>query len=205
MELNQIQLDALREISSIAGGNAATSLSVMLGRRVEITVPDITIEAVEKVPQALANEEDVANVVYFTLEGPISGTILLILSVFESLRLVDVLTEQNVTEMENLDEMGLSALKELGNITIGTYIRAMEHVLKIRINYSIPGFASDMLGAILDGTLARLSLETGEAILIENRLLVEGVTLAEGIAFRTYIVFIPEDKSLKALLDALQV
>ncbi len=45
VEFDKIRLDAFREISSIATGNAATSLSVMLGKKVDITVPNIMVEA----------------------------------------------------------------------------------------------------------------------------------------------------------------
>ena len=39
-ELNSLELDTLREVGSIGTGNAATSLSQMLGREVRITLPD---------------------------------------------------------------------------------------------------------------------------------------------------------------------
>lgn len=50
--------------------------------------------------------------------------------------------------------MGLSALKELGNILSGSYIQILSQELKMKIKYSVPGFASDMLGAIFDEILA---------------------------------------------------
>ena len=37
--LSEIQLDALRELANIASGTAATALSQMLAREVEISVP----------------------------------------------------------------------------------------------------------------------------------------------------------------------
>ena len=54
VEFDRIRLDALREISSIATGNAATSLSAILGERVDITVPNVMVEALENVPELLA-------------------------------------------------------------------------------------------------------------------------------------------------------
>ena len=38
-QLNDMQLDVLRELGNIGAGNAATSLSSMLNRPVSITVP----------------------------------------------------------------------------------------------------------------------------------------------------------------------
>ena len=48
-ELDDIHLDVLREIGNIGSGNAATSLSDMLARRVDIAVPTIKILDYESV------------------------------------------------------------------------------------------------------------------------------------------------------------
>jgi chemotaxis protein CheC len=198
IELSQIQIDALREVSSMGAGNAATSLSVMLGKRVGISVPNITVEASRKIPEALGGDENIVSVVYFSVSGQLSGSILLMLSVSESLRLVNILTGQKVEQIEGMDEMGVSALKELGNITVGTYLRALGKVLKLRITHSIPGFASDMLGAILDGTLATLSLRAEHVVMAENEF---GV---EKDVYRGHLIFILEPESLHVMVNALE-
>ena len=196
--LNQSQLDALRETSSIAAGNAATSLSVMLGKKVNISVPTIMVEVLENVPEALGGAENIVCVVYFSVNGQVSGSILLMLSISESIRLASILTGQKVGQIEGIDEMGMSALKELGNITIGTYLRALGQALKLRITHSVPGFASDMLGALLDGTLSELSLKTEHVVMAENKFMVEKEV------YRGHLVFILEPNSLHVMLKALE-
>ena len=42
-KLNNIQIDALKEIGNIGAGNAATSLSTLLNKRINMTVPNIFI------------------------------------------------------------------------------------------------------------------------------------------------------------------
>lgn len=196
--LNQSQLDALRETSSIAAGNAATSLSVMLGKKVTISVPTIMVEASGKIPEALGGEENIVSVVYFSVSGQLSGSILLMLSISESLRLVNILTGQKVDQTERIDEMGISAIKELGNITIGTYLRALSNALKLKIIHSVPGFASDMLGALLDGTLAEVSLKAEHVVMAENTFLMEKDV------YRGHLIFILEPESLFVMLKALE-
>ena len=41
--LSNIQLDALKEVSNIGAGNAATALSMMLGKKIEMTVPSVNM------------------------------------------------------------------------------------------------------------------------------------------------------------------
>ena len=170
----------------------------MLGKKVTISMPSIMVEASGKIPEALGGEENIVSVVYFSFSGQLSGSILLKLSVSESLRLASILTGQKVDQTERIDEMGISAIKELGNITIGTYLRALGQALKLRITHSVPGFASDMLGALLDGTLAELSLKSEHVVMAENTFIVEGDP------YRGHLIFILDPKSLHIMLKALE-
>ncbi|NQT33189.1 MAG: chemotaxis protein CheC [Candidatus Omnitrophica bacterium] len=196
-EFNHIQLDALREINSIACGNAATSLSEMLKRKVDVSVPRIRIEAVEKVPEALGGAQKIVDAVYFSVSGRLAGSILLIFPHTASLNMAALLTGEEPGREENLDEFRISAVKEMGNITVGWYTRALADMLKVRVTYSIPGFACDMLGAVLDGILARLALKSEYAVISENEF------KAEALAHKMDLVFIPEPEALKFMLKAL--
>ncbi len=197
IEFDKIRLDAFREISSIATGNAATSLSTMLGKKVDITIPNIMVEAVENVPELLGGPEKAMTAVYFSITGQVSGSILLLFSSSESLRMVDILNGQKVEQIENLDEMGISALKELGNIVIGSYVRVLADGLKVAINYSVPGFTYDMMGAILDEPLAHLSLETKHAVIVESEFIVRDKI------YRGHLIFTLAPKAVNSIIKAL--
>ncbi len=196
-EFDRIRLDAFREISSIATGNAATSLSALLDRRVDITVPNIMVEALESIPDLLGGWEKAVTAVQFSVSGEVSGSILLVLSSSESLRLVNILTDQKVEQIESLDEMGISALKELGNIVVGSFVRVLAEGLKVRIEYSVPGFTQDMVGAILDEILARLSLETKHAVVVESEFIVRDKV------YRGHLVFVLGPKAVNNIIKAL--
>ena len=43
MELNEIHIDILKEIGNIGAGNAATSLSQMLSKRIDMNVPEVSL------------------------------------------------------------------------------------------------------------------------------------------------------------------
>ncbi len=135
--------------------------------------------------------------VQFSVSGEVSGSILLVLSSSESLGLVNILTGQKIEQIESLDEMGISALKELGNIVIGSYVRVLSDGLKVTINYSVPGFAYDMMGAILDEPLAHLSLETKDAVIVESEFIVRGKI------YRGHLIFILAPKAVNSIIKAL--
>lgn len=197
IKFDQIRLDALKEISSIATGNAATSLSTLLNRRVDITVPHIMVEDIGKVPEVLGGREKTVTVIYFSISGQFSGSILLVLSSSDSIRLANVLTGQKVDKIDSLNEMALSALKEVGNILTGSYVRVLAQGLKVRIAYSVPGFANDMLGAVLDEILARLSLEAEHAVIMESEFTVRDEV------YRSHLIFILSPEAVSTTIKAL--
>ena len=49
MEITQFQLDALREIGNIGSGHAATALSTLLQRRIDMSVPKVWVVPFEQV------------------------------------------------------------------------------------------------------------------------------------------------------------
>jgi len=197
INLNQIRMDALREISSMATGHAATSLSSMLERKVDIAVPNVLIEPIKGIPDLLGGHEKDVTVIYFSVTGQISGSILLVLSPSDSLRLAELLSGQKADKIENLDEMGISALKELGNIITGSYVRVLAHELKVKMTYTVPGFAYDMVGAILDNILAHLSLMSDNAVVLESEM-----TVRQEL-FRGHLILILTPKAINTIIRAL--
>ena len=172
-EFDQSRLDTLREMSSIAAGNAATSLAALLGIRVNITVPAIRMESIVKVPEFWGGRENKVVALHFSLKNEIRGDMMLLLSSSDSLKLVNRLINSDIDKIEDLNEIGLSALKELGNILIGTYIRALCKGMQLRIAYSIPGFAFDMVGSVLDGIVSKSSYKTNYVMIIEHTFIIE--------------------------------
>lgn len=197
IEISQLQFDALREIISISAGNTATSLANFFGKQVEITTTEILIEAIENVPEVLGGRDKVEHVLYFSVSGQISGGIILIFSEKEALRMVNTLTDEHHTEFDNWGEIEISALKEFGNIVVGTYLRFLQQNLKITTSISVPGYTQDMLGAVLDGILARFSLKTDCVIILGNN-----YTMDNEISNIQFVLLL-EPKELKRILKAI--
>ena len=196
-EFDQIRLDAFKEITSIATGNAATSLSIMLGKRVDITLPSIVVEEVTDIPALIGEREKKVTVLNFTVSGQFRGNIMLLFSPSECLGLINILTGQKIHNIENLNEMEVSAIKELGNIVTGSYIRVLAEGLGVSTKYSTPAFAYDMLGPVFDETVACLSSETEQAVVMESEFIIKDEV------YRGYLVFILTPNAVRILIKAL--
>lgn len=193
-ELTKLQLDALKEIGTIGAGHAATSLSEMIGKRVEVTVPKAIVLNLEDVPDALGGAGVIVSGVFFLVDGEIDAIFILLFSLDEGKKMVDLLTFKELGYTKVIDEFGKSALKELGNVTAGAYLTALSKVTGIKTSYSIPNYASDMLGAVIDGVLIHLSLEAKDAMMLEAEFMI-GKDVVRG-----NILFLPEPKGLEIIL-----
>lgn len=197
--LTKAQIGALKEVGMIGAGNAATGISQMLGKEIDITVPRANVVALEKVTEILGGPEVLVTVVYFQVTGAVSGIILIILPVRDSLRLADLLIGRTTGDSRTLDEFGQSALKELGNISTASYLIALSKMVRMKLFYSVPNLATDMLGAILDNLLIKLSLKAKQAVVVETEFTVKNRVV------KGHLIFMPEPDGLKAILGALGV
>ena len=95
MELTAVQQDALVELLNIGFGRAAASLSQLTGHRVLLEVPQVTLQAIDEVGEALEAvvHGHVASV-HQIFSGPVAGDALLILDESGASMLKELLTNE---------------------------------------------------------------------------------------------------------------
>ena len=148
-ELNHLELDTLREIGSIGTGNAATALSQMLKRQGRITMPEVRIMGYNEAIEWIGGPEEITAGVLVRLSGQISGIMLSVQPIeFVNLVLESVM-DKGITNYEQLSELEHSALIEVGNIMISTFINALSGLADVNIDLTVPAYTVDMQGAIL--------------------------------------------------------
>lgn len=145
--LSVLQLDALKEVSNIGAGNAATALSMMIGRKVDMTVPAVNIVRLEDIVEE-NGECEVAGTVVRVL-GDIAGNILL---VFEKPTAENIIEKLVGSKQSPESEMGSSVLCEIANIISASYMNSISQLTNLAIAPSVPATSYDMLGAILTTT-----------------------------------------------------
>ena len=145
--LSALQLDALKEVSNIGAGNAATALSMMIGKKVDMSVPAVNIIKLDDIVQE-NGEVEVAGTVVRVL-GDIAGNILL---VFEKSTAENVIEKLVGSRQSPESEMGSSVLCEIANIISASYMNSIAQLTNLAIAPSVPATSYDMLGAILTTT-----------------------------------------------------
>jgi chemotaxis protein CheC len=166
-ELSHVQLDALKEISNIGMGHAATALSQMIGQTVRLRVPQVTVTEISQVPEHLGGAEQLMVGITMQVLGDARGSIMLLFPQESAHRLLcSLLGHQD--RGHNLSEEDVSALKEVGNILASAYLNALGNLLKKVLIPSVPLLANDMAGAVVDNVLIELSRSGDLAMMVET-------------------------------------
>lgn len=159
-ELNMLEIDTLREIGSIGTGNAATALSQLLGRGVRITIPEVRIMGYNEAIEWIGGPETITAGVLVRLSGELNGLMLSVQSLeFVNLALASILG-QSIKDYSELHELERSALVEIGNIMISTFINALSGLADIGVELTVPSLTVDMQGAILTVPMAEFGGQT---------------------------------------------
>jgi len=162
------QLDALRELASIGSGTAATALSQMLGRPVELAVPRALAlplaDALDAVGEPDAMVASVVLPVAVADRGDAELVVLLLFSYGCASNLCDMLG------VEPRSALGDSALGEIGNVLGASAVGAFAQMTGLALDPQPPHVLYDMLGAVVASLLSATVGELDFALVLDASL-----------------------------------
>lgn len=203
--------DALAELGNIGAGNATTALSQMLGDRlVRMTSPTVAVLGLPEVSEWVGPPNAPVAVAYLRVGGDLEGYVALILEEASALAILRALLGAESRDREgglaagpeplsqrSASDLEASALMEIGNIVITSYLNALGEMTGLRLIPSVPSVAADMLEAVLSSILAEMG--GGDQGVLAIRTHLEG----EGAAVDGQLLFVPAEGQLARLLHAL--
>lgn len=194
-DLTTLQLDALSEVGNIGTGNAATALSQLINKKIDMTVPSINVVPFDDIFSSIGGDEIVVGVIVRVL-GEIPGNILFVFEKDTALNLVDILTGE---KEEYLSDMGNSVICEVGNIISSSYMNAISKFTGLNVMPSVPAVTYDMLGAILSTTF----IESGQ---FDDYVLdIETLFIQNNAEISGHFYYVPMPGSLEKILSTLGV
>jgi chemotaxis protein CheC len=197
--LSEMQIDALREAGNIGAGNAAIALSQMVQKKVNLAVPQASLIPLIRVPQLVGGPEVPVAGVYLRIHGDCSGSILLLLERESAVSLAGLMVKGKLAEVEEADAVRMSALQETGSILSGAYLNALGKLTNLFLKPSVPGFAMDMAGAIIDHVLVDLAASEDHVLVVETDFQVAGVKV------QGHLIMFPDLGTLSTILERLGV
>ena len=198
-KISPSQCDLLQEMGSIGMAHAATGLMNLLGKRVDVCSPQVKCIPLKKVAAILGGADQVVCGVLLEITGEITGSVMMVLPGNSSKELLQVWLGSMQSSAMSFNEYESSALKELGNISIGAYLVALSELTGCTMLCSTPAIATDMLGALLAEGLFSAAKNAEDAVLIETEFKIDKQ------AIYGYFLLIFEPESMGAIFKKLNV
>lgn len=195
--LTAMQLDALREVGGIGAAHAATALSELSARRIELAVPSIDVLDIAEVPTVVGGPEAVACGLWSPLAGELPGGLLLLAAHREALLFIDMLRGApagSTTAISAADEV---LLQRAGTALTKAYIEAIAGLTGADVRAEPATLAVDMAGALMECVVTEVDENAEHAVLVRTAFHDEGHEVRAGL------FFLPGPDGMLALLHRL--
>lgn len=199
-DINSNQLDFFKELENIGAGHAATALSVMLSNNVSLQVPRAQFCEYSQMCDILDGPENVVAGLLVAITGDINGFILLVMDEDDARGLAGTMIgdmAEGMPEAE-LGEMQISAMKEMANILIGSYITAISSLTSLKVDASVPDLVFDMAGAVMN----LLAVAYGGSC--DNVLFMETEFIVNAHSLYGHFFLIPDIESYNTLIHKME-
>jgi len=189
--LSEMELDVLNELGNIGAGHAATSMSLLFEKEVNLSVPRIKIVEIKNIYNELICDT-VAGVLIAleSLEKDKSGYLYIMLTENSSKQIA-----ASFCELDKLDdEMYASTIMEIGNILASSFCDALAEFMDIILLPSPPSFAVDNPTAIIDSVVSQMAKSSEHMIIF-------GTSLRTDTNMEIYLSLLPEQGLLENIMN----
>ncbi len=194
LNISKEELNEFNLLSNMGAANAAESLSKILNKRIDLSIPEVRLTPVEKIPEVFGNLNAPYMGVLLGIEGDINGTLLLLLQENVGFELIDMLYGTDSRSAKELSEDGVSALKELTNIIGASILNVYAEKSNMVVKPNVPTFVHDYLQSVMDTVLIMHNIEHDYAILMETAFYFEDDQIMGNL------MILPETASMKVLV-----
>jgi len=130
--------------------HVAYNLADMLGRPFKVDHLYLDTIPINCLESPCSNPESEAVGVYLLIDGDLSGEAIMILCPDDAMYVADWLLDARPGTTTSLGEMERSALSELGNLTMSSFLNAIADMVGTPLRVSPPAVAVDTLGVIFE-------------------------------------------------------
>ncbi len=199
-ELTSMKLDILKEIGNIGAGNATTALSVMLNSNLRMEVPVVKFLDFNEIPDMVGGPETIVAAVLTHFTGELQGMTLFILELEEAKNLAGTMLSKTYPEdFKEFDHMDKSALKEVGNILMSSYISSIGTLTNLQIRTEPPAICVDMAGAVLSLPISELGQVSDQALIIDSKF------LDNQRPINGFLMFVTDEMSSEHIFESLGI
>ncbi len=157
-----------RGMLHLAMQHTAHSLTDMVGRTITAKSLRIKTVPISYLMGCLDDPEAETVGIYLRLSDDLPGQAILILSPEDGMYLADWLLEERPGTSTRLGPLEYSALAELGNLTLSSFLNTLANFTGSSLRPSSPAMMVDMLAAILEVVVTNVAAVADDLLIIET-------------------------------------
>lgn len=195
MSYDEMQLDVLKEVMNIGGGNAATSISSMVNKTIDMKVPDVNILSYQELYDQIIHEDEEVYAIVSKIIGEVQGVFLFVLGNDSASKM----TEFMLGEQTDNPEIQQSALNELTNIIANSFLGAIGKLIDRQLFAALPVVQYDYFGAIISSMYMALDQYDDNIMIIRNEFFYDQEKSDASL------FFIPQQGGIEKIFEALGI
>lgn len=192
-DISPFQMDVLKELGNIGMGNAATALAQMLSTKVDMSIPEVILLDKTHSQNYLGVLQKSCIGIILSLSGDVTGYIVHILRKTFAEKIINIFFPGSFTSTQEIDEMSMSIIYEVGNIASASYVNALASMSNLFIDISTPKYCDNLESELYDKT------EHSSLLFINNDFFFDNEEI------KSNMIFLPDIKSLNTLFGKLGV
>ena len=182
--------DLFKEMGNIGMGHSCTAVSQMLGIKVNRSIPAVWTLTKEETAGYLELFEGGSIGVKLSLCEDVGGSIVHIVSLPFASKLIKTFFHKEVSSIGEIDELCMSVVQEMTNITTGAFVNSISSMTGLFIDISTPHFCDDLKAEVLADAPEKM-------LVVENRFLIDMGSIS------SELLFMPHRESLGLIAERL--
>lgn len=197
--LNDVQLDVMREIGNIGAGNACTALSGLIGTTIDMSVPKVQLLGIDSTSEYLGGGDTEVLGIRIDVKADLTGMMYHIVNKRFAERVINTFYAKKLDSIGSIDEMDMSVISEMGNITSGAYANALATLSGYVVDIGTPAPNGGTIAEILRVPIETFG-EVGDKILVvDEQFIIDSERLTSNM------ILVLEKDSLNKLFEKLGV
>ncbi len=197
--LSILQLSAVKEMTNIGLGHAATALSTLTGRSFNMSVPDVESVPVADLLERLDGPESLTLSVFMPFEGDVAGYIAFLFPWPSAQKLWGMILGQFPDSPEQVGELEASAMIEVGNIINSNFLNALSDMTELKMHATPPAMSIEMAQAVIGSIVLEAEMSDSVALAVRTAIFDEESETSG------YFLCIPTSNGLDTMFERLGI
>lgn len=197
--LNETQLDVMCEIGNIGAGNACTALSVFMNTTIDMSVPKVQLLGIESTSEYLGGGDNEVLGIRINVKEDLTGMMFHIVNKRFAERIINTFYPKEINTFNDVDDMDMSVINEMGNITSGAYANALASLTGLKVDIEPPVQSGRTVSEILSIPIETYGEKGDKILVVDEQFIINEESITSNM------ILVLEGDSLKKLFDRLGV